>query len=315
MENMSRDSTGLPARTDTRLVLNIYRMTTHNGPGIRTLVQFKGCPLRCLWCSTPESQKTEPELAFYPAKCIRCGKCIPVCPENAITAANGAIVVDRLQCSSCGKCAECCPAEALKLLGEAMTVEEVLSEVVGDRIFYKHSGGGVTLTGGEPLMTPLFTGKLLRALKAEGINAGVDICGDVPWEDLEPLLPSVDFFLWDIKHMKPETHRKLTGASNDRILQNARAVSERGIPIYIRIPVIPGLNDSEENIRAACVFARGLPSLVEIDLMPVHHLGKARYESLGRNYPIPDDLYVPENALQALKQMVQSYGIPCRIVA
>ena len=299
--------------TSCRNVLNIYRMTTHNGPGIRTLIQFKGCPLHCLWCSTPESQRTEPELALYPAKCIQCGSCISACPLNAIEAESESIRIDRAVCDNCGKCSEVCCPEALKLLGRAMTVEEIMEEVRRDAVFYRHSGGGVTLSGGEPLLNPVFTGELLRALKQEGISAGADTCGHVSWEGLAPLLPYMDFFLWDLKHMNPVIHQELTGVSNELILSNARKVSERNIPLYIRIPVIPGCNDSVENIMAACAFALSLPSLVEIYLMPVHHLGKARYESLNRAYPIADDLHVPDRSLQELKQMIQSAGIRCSI--
>ena len=313
MEKEERQNSN--TRDTVRYVLNIYRMTTHNGPGIRTLIQFKGCPLRCLWCSTPESQKAEPEIAFYPDKCIQCYKCVPACPVNAVEIRNGNIGIDRSLCNNCGRCADVCYSEALALLGRAMTVEEVLEEVKRDEVFYKNSGGGVTLSGGEPLLNPYFTLSLLRALKKEGINVGADTCGYVPWKDMEPALPFVDFFLWDIKHMDPQMHKKLTGVSNAPILSNARAASRRNIPIYIRVPVIPGYNDSQENIEATCMFARSLSSLAEIDLMPVHHLGKARYDSLGRPYPISESLHVPDSTLQKIKQLVQSYAIKCRIVA
>lgn len=298
-----------------RYVLNIFRMTTHNGPGIRTLIQFKGCPLRCLWCSTPESQEGAPELAYYPPKCIGCQRCASRCYLNAIKTGNERISIDRSLCDSCGRCAEVCTSEALKLLGQPMTVGELVEEVNKDGVFYRHSGGGVTLSGGEPLMNPRFTGKLLKALKAEEISVGVDTCGYMRWEDLEPMLSDIDFFLWDIKHMNPEVHKQLTGVSNELIISNAQAVSERHIPIYIRVPVIAGYNDSEENIRAVCVFARKLPSLAAVDLMPLHHLGKTRYESLARRYPISETIFTPDGTIQKIKQLVQLYGLKCNIVA
>ena len=297
-----------------RYVLNIYRMTTHNGPGIRTLIQFKGCPLHCLWCSTPESQKEEPEIALDPTKCILCNKCIPSCPLNAIKIGNEGIGINRLLCNNCGKCTEVCYTEAIRLLGQAMTVEELLEEVKRDEVFYKHSEGGVTLSGGEPLLKPDFTRNLLLALKAERISVGIDTCGYVPWEDLEPLVSYIDFCLWDIKHMNPDVHKELTGVSNELILNNVSLISDRNIPIYIRIPIISGYNDSEDNIRATCKFAQSLSTLVTIDLMPLHHLGKARYESLDRKYPLSDMLSVPDSTLQKIKQLIQSCGIKYRII-
>ena len=308
---MANNSQGTPAG---RLVLGITRMTIHNGPGIRTLILFKGCPLRCLWCSTPESQKAEPEIAIYPSKCIRCGQCVPTCPMNAIHLVNETISITRSLCYSCGKCTQVCYSEAIRLLGQAMTVEELLSEARKDMIFYKHSGGGVTISGGEPLLDPDFTINLLQAFKEEAISVGVDTCGHVPWASIEQILPYIDFFLWDIKHMNPETHMKLTGVSNELILNNARSVSKKNVPLYIRVPVIPGYNDSEENIRTTCEFARGLYSVVEVDFQPLHHLGKARYDSLNRLYPIANIPLIPDSVLQNMKRLAESYGLKSSIV-
>jgi pyruvate formate lyase activating enzyme len=196
-----------------------------------------------------------------------------------------------------------------------MTIEELLEEAKKDIVFYKNSGGGVIISGGEPLLNPDFTMKLLQALKEEGISVGIDTCGHVPWASIEQMLPYIDFFLWDIKHMDPETHKELTGVSNKLILSNARSVSEKNIPLYIRVPVIPGYNDSEENIRATCEFAQGLSSVVEVHLIPLHHLGKARYDSLDRSYPIADIPLIPDSVLQDMKRLVESYGFTCIIQA
>jgi pyruvate formate lyase activating enzyme len=310
---MKQVSMRAESATAKRLVLSITRMTIHNGPGIRTLILFKGCPLHCLWCSTPESQKAEPEIAIYPSKCTHCGECVPVCPLNAINLTNETISINRSLCNNCGKCAQVCYPEAIKLLGQPMTIEELLEEAKKDIIFYKHSGGGVTISGGEPLLDSAFTVKLLRAFKEEGISVGVDTCGHVPWENIEQVLPHIDFFLWDIKHMNPEKHRKLTGVSNKLILSNIRSVSERNIPLYIRVAVIPGYNDSEENIRATCEFAQALSSVVEVGLLPLHHLGKARYDSLNRAYPVANIPFVPDSVLQNMKRLVESYGLKCSI--
>jgi pyruvate formate lyase activating enzyme len=304
-----------PAHGDSRLVLSITRMTIHNGPGMRTLILFKGCPLHCIWCSTPESQKTEPELGVYPMKCIRCGDCIPVCPTKAISLPDGKLTVNRSLCNVCGKCVDVCNAKALEILGHQMTIAQLVTEVKKDEIVYKYSHGGVTISGGEPLFDTEFALNLLKAFKAEGINTGVDTCGEVPWKGLEPTLLYVDFFLWDIKHMDPEQHKKLTGVSNKLILSNAKAVAARNVPLYIRIPLIPGYNDSEENIKATCEFSRGLASVVQVDIMPLHHLGKARYDSLDRMYPIAGLALYSDEAILGIKHIVESYGLKCVIQA
>jgi pyruvate formate lyase activating enzyme len=308
------DSYKAADRSDSRLVLNITRMTIHNGPGMRTLILFKGCPLHCCWCSTPESQKSEPEIGLYPAKCIQCGDCVPVCPVSAIHLIDGKPVIDRSLCNACGKCAEVCNAKAIEVLGQRMTVAQLIAEVKKDDIIFKYSHGGVTISGGEPLFKTDFALNLLKAFREEGINTGVDTSGQIPWAALEPMLPYVDFFLWDIKHMDPEKHKQLTGVSNKLILSNAVAVSERKVPLYIRIPIITGCNDSEENIRATCEFVKNkLSSTVEVDIMPLHHLGKARYESLNLPYPIGNLALIPDEVMQGIKSLIESYGLKCVI--
>ena len=297
-----------------RLVVSITRMTVHNGPGIRTLILFKGCPLRCVWCSTPESQEEIPAIAFYPDRCIRCDDCLPACPRNAITVGNKAVIIDRELCDNCGSCAAVCYTEALKLLGRQYTVDELVYEVKKDDVAYKHSGGGVTVSGGEPLLEQEFTLELLRAFNRYGINIGVDTCGFVPRKNIESVLPYVDFFLWDIKHMDDNTHRKLTGVSNRLILENLRLVSANNTPVYLRIPVIPDYNDSDENLRAVCDFSKDLPSLVEIHLLPLHHLGKARYVALGREYPIDGIPLIQDDVLREMACMVESFGLKCNII-
>lgn len=270
--------------------------------------------MHCIWCSTPESWKESPEIAYYPDKCIRCDDCLPVCQRNAITAGNRAVIIDRELCDNCGRCVEVCYTEALRLLGRQYTVDELVHEVKKDEIVYKHSGGGVTVSGGEPLLEPEFALELLRAFKQNRINVGVDTCGFVPRRNIEVVLPYVDFFLWDIKHMDDDTHRELTGVSNRLILSNLSFTSENNIPVYIRIPVIPGYNDSEENLRAVCDFAKDLTSLVEIHLLPLHHLGKARYAALGREYPIDGIPLIPDDALGQMKHLVESFGLKCNVI-
>ncbi len=297
-----------------RLVLSISRMTVHNGPGIRTLILFKGCPLHCLWCSTPESQSARPEIAVFPDKCIHCNECLTACPACAIRPNEHSVSIDRADCDGCGKCVSVCNAEALRLLGRAMSVADLVAEVGKDAVVFKHSRGGVTLSGGEPLLQPETAVALVRALAETGVSVGVDTCGYVPRTTIERVLPYVDFFLWDVKLVNERRHRELTGASNRRILGNLRFVSERGVPVYVRIPLIPGYTDREEDLEATCRLVQGLASVIEVDLLPLHHLGKARYLSLGRKYPIENVPLLPEAVLREKKSLVESHGLTCNII-
>jgi pyruvate formate lyase activating enzyme len=289
-------------------------MTVHNGPGIRTLVLFKGCPLRCVWCSTPESQSAQPELGVSSDKCIHCNACLDVCPKGAIRLNENACSVDRSSCDGCGKCVSVCNSEALRLLGREMTVRELVAEARKDAVAFKHSHGGLTLSGGEPLLQPEFTVPLVRALAAEGIGVGVDTCGYVPRETLKRVLPYVDYFLWDVKMVNERRHTDLTGVSSRRILNNLRFVSDQGTPIYIRVPLVPGYTDREEDLKAVCRLAQRLASVVEVDLLPMHHLGQARYLSLGRDYPIENVPFILEEILREDQRLVESHGLVCNIV-
>jgi len=195
-----------------------------------------------------------------------------------------------------------------------MSVEEIVEEVKKDIVIFRKSNGGVTLSGGEPLLNTEFNSSLYRRLKEEGISIGVDTCGYVPWGHIEPLLPYIDFFLWDIKHMNSGQHKKLTGVPNELILENAQLIAKRNIPIYIRVPVIPGYNDSAENLRQTCDFAKSLPSVVEVNPLPLHHLGKARYQSLNREYLIDGVPLLSEEVIQDIKRLVDSYGLKCVVI-
>jgi pyruvate formate lyase activating enzyme len=221
--------------------------------------------------------------------------------------------INRSRCNSCGRCVQVCYAEALRTIGQPLTIEQILEEVRKDSIMYRHSGGGVTISGGEPLLDYEFNRKLLPALQAEGLNVGIDTAGYVPWQHIEPLLPYIDFFLWDIKMMNPIEHKKLTGVSNRLILSNARRISVKKCAIYIRIPLIPGYNDDEANLRAVCVFAQSLASIVQLDLLPMHHLGESRYASLNRSYPLANIPLIPDEVLLQMKNLVESYGLKCSI--
>lgn len=296
-------------------VFNIQRYSIHDGSGIRTLVFLKGCPLRCLWCSNPESQNSVPELGFIEARCIgpeACGSpCIPVCPAGAIGLNEGDNPeVDRGKCDACGRCVEVCPQDALKVVGSDMTVEEVLTEIEKDRAFYRRSGGGVTVGGGEPLAQYRFTAALLEAAQNKYLHTAIETCGYAPWEHLKMVLKHVDLLQFDVKHMDPERHRELTGQSNELILDNLKKVLSMKTPqdVIIRIPVIPGSNDSVDNIRETAKFVADL-GFQQIELIPYHRLGMSKYAQYGMVYPLADSDPESQTDMDELRKMVEDIGL------
>ena len=269
-------------------VFNIQGYCIHDGPGIRTTVFVKGCPLSCLWCQNPESNSPRPELMSYKNKCTGCGRCLSVCPQKAVRLCTSEgrawAETDRNLCIACGLCVEICPSEAREIAGKNMSVEEVLKRVAEDKIFYDSSGGGMTISGGEALMYPDFTESLLRECQKEGIHTAVESCSFASRETINRVFAHVDLGLLDIKHMNSAQHKKLTGVPNECILDNIRHIYRSlNVPMIIRVPVIPGCNDSPENIEATAVFtARELGPEVPLHLLPYHNLGEAKNESLGK---------------------------------
>lgn len=266
------------------VIFNIQPYSIHDGPGIRTTVFLKGCPLRCVWCQNPESQAWLPQIFFDIEKCRGCGKCVQSCPEGAIEIYEGRSRTNRKICKGTGKCAQVCPNEARNLMGRSVTAGEVFGEIAGDKIFYEGSGGGVTLGGGEPLASPEFTVSLLRLCKNAGIHTALDTCGYAKWETITRVLSYVDMVLYDLKHMDPVAHKECTGVSNDLILDNARRIHhELSVPILVRVPVIPGYNDSFENIQATARFvAMELGTSTNVHLLPYHRLGEVKYTRLEK---------------------------------
>jgi len=266
------------------IVFDIQKFSIHDGPGIRTTVFLKGCPLRCVWCHNPESWRPEPELLFTAAKCTGCRRCAEVCPTgvHAFTA-DGRHELDRAACVRCGKCVELCPAEALELCGRSLTVEEVMAEVRKDRVFYENSGGGMTLSGGEPMMRPEFTFALLNAAKKEGIHTALESCGFAPREEFERILPVTDLFLFDIKTMDEAKHLRLTGRDNRLILSNLEFLNGAGAKIVLRCPLIPGLNDTPSELAKIGELAERLSGVTGIDVEPYHPLGVSKAERLGQS--------------------------------
>jgi len=295
-------------------IYDIQKFAIHDGPGIRTLVFMKGCPLKCLWCSTPQTQNSSPDLLYIEVNCKFCHSCVEACPKEAIKLSDeGKIKIDRNLCNTCGECVESCQNEALKIVGDERTVEELYSEIMKDSPFFRRSNGGVTVGGGEPTMQPEFVSTLLNKFKKTFIHTALETCGYVKWENLEMILEHIDLLYFDIKHMDPLEHKKITGVSNDLILENARKASKMR-PIIIRIPLIPGLNDSEENLLNTARFAAGLgENFLRIELLPYHKFGTGTYSQLGRKYELKDLEPPSEEYMSKLKKIIESCGVKAQI--
>lgn len=276
--------------TASGLIFNIQKFSIHDGPGIRTLVFFKGCPLRCPWCCNPESQNPFPEHGYRPDKCFGCGRCVARCSRGFLSLKEDrTLALRRGLCrAECPDCVKVCPDQALVFYGRSCTVPEVLDLVEQDALFYSRSGGGLTVSGGEPFAQPDFLLHLLREARHRGLDTALESCGYAPEATFLSAMPHVSYLMVDIKHMDDETHRNLTGVSNATILGNLEALRRNfpRLPLKIRTPVIPGLNDTEENLLATRRFALGLDA--EYELLEYHRLGVSKYASLGRDYPLGD---------------------------
>ena len=295
------------------IVFDIKKFSIHDGPGIRTTVFFKGCPLNCWWCHNPESQAAEPELMVRPGRCIRCGACVDACPQRAISCQDGAVSTDLLRCTRCGTCVEACTAEAREIVGREMSVDQVMAEIERDVPFYDESGGGVTFSGGEPLAQPDFLLALLRACREKEIHTALDTCGFAPWEVLDGVREHVDLFLYDLKVMDDARHRTMTGVSNARILENLRALSQAGHEIVLRVPIIPGVNDDQEDVRQIGQFAASLPDLRRVDLLPYHQTAAQKYERLHKAYRLPETCPPSDGRMAEIAHIVQGFGLPVNI--
>ncbi len=295
------------------IVFDIKKFSIHDGPGIRTTVFLKGCPLSCQWCHNPESQRLQPEVMLRMDRCIQCAACLAECAQGAISLNGSGVVTDRELCIQCGVCAQSCYADAREVIGREMTVGEVMAEIERDLSFYDESGGGVTFSGGDPLVQRDFLLALLRACKQQEIHTAVDTSGSFSWPVLERLRPYVDLFLYDLKSMDDRRHQEVTGVSNRLILENLKKLSQQGQPIIIRVAIVPGINDDEENIRRTAEFAAALPYLQGVSLLPYHDTAVHKYANLERAYAIPQ-IRPPSAARMAeIAGIFRGYGLDVKI--
>jgi pyruvate formate lyase activating enzyme len=296
------------------IVFNIQRFSTQDGPGVRTTVFLKGCPLRCLWCSNPESQNRSPEVGHRNTLCNRCGLCVDACELKAITVADDGVKIDRKACNNCGKCIEVCVPGALKFYGKEMTVDEVYQEVARDKPFYDNSGGGVTISGGEPLSQVDFTTELLKQCQEGNFHTCIETSGYVDPSIWEKVLPYLNLVLYDVKLFDSAAHKKATGVSNEIILDNLKIVAESGVPVIVRIPVIPGYNDSEENLKATAQYIKSVPGLRKVGLLTYHRLGATKYTILDRKYTLSELTPQEESRMQEMVKIFTSAGLDAEIV-
>jgi glycyl-radical enzyme activating protein len=270
------------------LVFDIQRFALHDGPGIRTTVFLKGCPLHCLWCHNPESRAFHPQIGFKADRCLHCMACVAVCPHAAQKQDQGRHLMDHSLCQVCKRCLSACDYGALRLIGEETRVDEILAEVLKDRAYYQRSGGGLTVSGGEPLSQFAFVRELLAAAKAEGLHTCLDTTGFARWHRLAALLPLVDLFLYDYKATDPAEHRRLTGVSNRLILENLDRLYAHGARILLRCPLVPGINDSPDHLQGIASLSHKYPDLAAVEIMPYHNLGRHKAAEVGMRSRLAD---------------------------
>lgn len=290
----------------TGTVFDIQRFCTHDGPGIRTVVFLKGCPLNCAWCHNPESKKTNRELFYNPTCCIGCGNCVDACPAKAHSIIDGAHIFDRTLCCGCLKCVETCYSRALEEVGRRMSAEEALSEVEKDLVFYEESDGGLTLSGGEPMLQFEFSRELLHMAHAKGIHTCMETCGFAPGRNYIEILPDVDLFLWDIKDTDPIWHKRNTGAALEPILENLEAVDKAEGRTLLRCILISGVNASEQHIDAIADIYMHLRNCIGVEFLPYHELGNSKFEKLGIEADFHSSWVIDSQTLASLCEYMQN---------
>lgn len=295
------------------ILFDIRRYSVHDGPGIRTTVFFKGCPLNCWWCHNPEGKTPEIEIFQRENRCIRCGACLDVCEVGAIIQRNDTFEIDRKLCTLCGACVDECYAEARELVGRRMTVAEVMEEIERDRPFYQQSGGGVTFSGGEPLFQPTFLAALLKTCRQQGIHTALDTSGYASWTLLDRLRQDVDLFLYDLKLIDEQRHRQFTGVSNGIILENLRRLSALGHTLFVRFPIIPYINDDDQNLAQMAELLLSLPQKHPLDILPYHASALHKYHGLGVEYLLMETPAPEQERIDAVKDFFEKKGLIVRI--
>jgi pyruvate formate lyase activating enzyme len=297
------------------LITNIQGYSIHDGPGIRTVVFLKGCGLECLWCANPECISPRPEIGFVKALCTKCGKCSEVCPQKALVCeADKLLKINRNLCTGCGICSSVCYYKALILYGEQINVEEIFDAVNRDKMFYEASGGGVTVSGGEALMQPQLVYDLFEKCRQAGIHTCIETSGFAAESAFKQVLPLTDYIIFDLKFMNSDKHLRYTGKPNSLILSNAKLVAESGIEVLYRMPLIPGINDDQQNIKDTADFIIGWgKNTRRIELMPYHRLGKGKYESLGREYLLPELLAPEPERVESVRKAFKNKDIICAV--
>ena len=288
------------------IIFDIQRFSVKDGPGIRTTVFLKGCPLRCLWCFNPEGQSSSPEIMFYEDKCKKCFTCIDVCSKDAIKYKNNLVKIDRVKCDICGKCEEVCCFGAIEIVGKYFSVEEIISEIMRDKKFYDNSNGGVTLSGGEVTLQTEFSLEVLKRCRAKGVHIAIETCGYSSWSNFNKMLPYVDLVLYDLKHIDRAKHKEYTGVQPDLIYSNLKKIDKRNKPVWIRIPIVPEYTDDEKNLAGIAEFISKLQSVKRVELLPYQLLGVSKYRSLGLKYPLGGLKTYSEQKMERLGELVRS---------
>ena len=295
-------------------IFNIQKFSVHDGPGIRTTVFMKGCPLQCRWCSNAESINPKPELGLIRSSCNNCGKCITACPEAAIGFDNeGVVQFNRDLCTACGECVALCSPGALTIYGKRVTVDDVFKDISRDKSFYEGSGGGITVSGGEPLQQADFVAALFQMCHDAGIDTCLDTCGYAATDKLKKVLAFTDYVLYDIKHMDTDRHHQFTGAPNDLILSNAQVVAASEIPMLCRIPLIKDVNDTAHNMGETAQFVKMLGNGIAVELLPYHRLGIGKYQTLAKPYDGEAFIIPSSEEIESVKHIFEEYGVPCTI--
>jgi len=295
-------------------IFDIQRYCVHDGPGVRTVVFMKGCPLNCVWCCNPESISPKPELMVFNSSCIGCGLCIKSCPKGALCLEEGKIIINRAKCDICGICTEACPTESIQMRGYSIELKELTEEILKDEPFFRNSGGGVTLSGGEPTAQPEFAAALLAKLNSKGIHTAIETNGYANWPVLKSLVRQSDLILFDIKHLNPLKHFEYTGVTNEQILYNLNQIVSEKKQIIIRMPIIPGVNYHLSHLKETAKYLKTLNgSIEEVHLLPYHRLGVQKYAKLGKSYPLNDVEPLTPNEIEHISNLFDAQKFRIKI--